>query len=93
MTKNLIVTQISFNINAKCAFSEVRFFYVSISCSLILICWGLNSYGFFPSDFGFGNFFRDDECLKSWCGSPPYAAPEIFEGKEYNGPEVDIWVC
>ena len=47
----------------------------------------------FLSDFGFGNFFREDECLKSYCGSPPYAAPEIFEGKEYNGPEVDIWVC
>lgn len=45
-----------------------------------------------PSDFGFSNLFSRGQLLKTWCGSPPYAAPELFEGKEYDGPKVDIWV-
>ncbi|XP_060090177.1 serine/threonine-protein kinase SIK1 isoform X2 [Heteronotia binoei] len=43
------------------------------------------------ADFGFGNFYKSGEPLSTWCGSPPYAAPEIFEGKEYEGPHLDIW--
>ncbi|XP_052413476.1 serine/threonine-protein kinase SIK2 isoform X2 [Carassius gibelio] len=42
-------------------------------------------------DFGFGNFFRPGEPLTTWCGSPPYAAPEVFEGQQYEGPQLDIW--
>lgn len=45
-----------------------------------------------PADFGFGNFYKSGEPLSTWCGSPPYAAPEVFEGKEYEGPQLDIWV-
>uniref|UniRef100_A0A673MM53 non-specific serine/threonine protein kinase n=1 Tax=Sinocyclocheilus rhinocerous TaxID=307959 RepID=A0A673MM53_9TELE len=41
--------------------------------------------------FGFSNLFSRGQLLKTWCGSPPYAAPELFEGKEYDGPKVDIW--
>lgn len=43
------------------------------------------------ADFGFSNYTNENELLKTWCGSPPYAAPEIFEGKEYEGPAIDIW--
>lgn len=44
------------------------------------------------ADFGFSNYYCQNEMLKTWCGSPPYAAPELFEGKEYCGPPADIWV-
>uniref|UniRef100_W8B381 non-specific serine/threonine protein kinase n=1 Tax=Ceratitis capitata TaxID=7213 RepID=W8B381_CERCA len=43
------------------------------------------------ADFGFSNHFKAGELLATWCGSPPYAAPEVFEGKQYTGPEIDIW--
>ncbi|XP_071177063.1 serine/threonine-protein kinase SIK3-like isoform X2 [Mytilus edulis] len=43
------------------------------------------------ADFGFSNYYNNNCCLKTWCGSPPYAAPELFEGKEYSAPKVDIW--
>jgi serine/threonine protein kinase len=44
------------------------------------------------ADFGFSNYYTPGEQLAPWCGSPPYAAPEVFEGKKYTGPEIDIWV-
>ncbi|KAI8830851.1 hypothetical protein BC829DRAFT_423361 [Chytridium lagenaria] len=43
------------------------------------------------ADFGFSNQFNPGQRLNTWCGSPPYAAPELFQGKEYSGPEVDVW--
>lgn len=43
------------------------------------------------ADFGFSNTFRSDKKLDTFCGSPPYAAPELFLGKKYIGPEVDVW--
>lgn len=44
------------------------------------------------ADFGFSNYYKIGSQLSTWCGSPPYAAPEVFEGKKYTGPEIDIWV-
>ncbi|XP_069745279.1 serine/threonine-protein kinase SIK1 isoform X2 [Narcine bancroftii] len=43
------------------------------------------------ADFGFGTFYKSGELLSTWCGSPPYAAPEVFEGKSYEGPHLDVW--
>ncbi|XP_069969753.1 serine/threonine-protein kinase SIK1 [Penaeus vannamei] len=43
------------------------------------------------ADWGFSNYFSPADTLNTWCGSPPYAAPEVFEGKKYIGPEIDIW--
>nr|CDS28812.2 serine:threonine protein kinase MARK2 [Hymenolepis microstoma] len=43
------------------------------------------------ADFGFSNEFSSDKKLDTFCGSPPYAAPELFEGRKYDGPEVDVW--
>uniref|UniRef100_H3BHP3 non-specific serine/threonine protein kinase n=1 Tax=Latimeria chalumnae TaxID=7897 RepID=H3BHP3_LATCH len=43
------------------------------------------------ADFGFGNFYKAGETLATWCGSPPYAAPEVFEGQQYEGPFIYLF--
>lgn len=45
------------------------------------------------ADFGLGNIMRDGHFLKTSCGSPSYAAPEVLSRKLYAGPEVDVWSC
>lgn len=45
------------------------------------------------ADFGLSNIMTDGNFLKTSCGSPNYAAPEVVGGKLYAGPEVDVWSC
>ena len=41
-------------------------------------------------DFGLGNFFTKGP-LQTSCGSPNYAAPELFLSRRYAGPPIDLW--
>lgn len=45
------------------------------------------------ADFGLSNTMRDGDFLRTSCGSPNYAAPEVISGNLYAGPEVDVWSC
>lgn len=45
------------------------------------------------TDFGLSSAQRDGELMRTSCGSPNYAAPEVITGKLYAGPEVDVWSC
>ncbi|CAH8665439.1 unnamed protein product [Heterobilharzia americana] len=42
-------------------------------------------------DFGFSKCAAPDAALTTFCGSPPYAAPELFVADSYLGPAVDLW--
>lgn len=44
-------------------------------------------------DFGLSNQYKPGEKLKTACGSPCYAAPEMIAGKRYECLNVDIWSC
>lgn len=47
------------------------------------------------ADFGMAAWQSNpqDANLRTSCGSPHYAAPEIINGEAYNGSSADIWSC
>lgn len=44
-------------------------------------------------DFGLSNVYRDGQLLKTACGSPCYAAPEMIAGHHYVPSLCDLWSC
>lgn len=42
-------------------------------------------------DFGLGNTFIAGNYLKTSCGSPCFAAPEIINGVNYDPEKIDMW--
>lgn len=44
-------------------------------------------------DFGLSNSYKHGSLLKTACGSPCYASPEMISGKEYNPLYSDLWSC
>jgi 5'-AMP-activated protein kinase catalytic alpha subunit len=44
-------------------------------------------------DFGLSFLDNGNDLLKTACGSPCYAAPEMIAGKKYKGKSVDVWSC
>ncbi|GLD99787.1 hypothetical protein PINS_up008515 [Pythium insidiosum] len=42
-------------------------------------------------DFGLSNTHDGGRLLRTACGSPCYAAPEMIQGKLYSGPLADLW--
>ncbi|TFK23289.1 Pkinase-domain-containing protein [Coprinopsis marcescibilis] len=42
-------------------------------------------------DFGFTREYERGTFMETFCGTTGYAAPEMLQGKKYQGPEVDVW--
>ena len=44
-------------------------------------------------DFGLSNYCKKNEFLKSSCGSPCFASPEMLSGQPYKGISADLWAA
>lgn len=42
-------------------------------------------------DFGMAALHQNDQKLRTSCGSPHYAAPELLKSKNYRGDKADVW--
>ncbi|KAF3769394.1 hypothetical protein M406DRAFT_44514 [Cryphonectria parasitica EP155] len=42
-------------------------------------------------DFGMAALHQNDQNLRTACGSPHYAAPELLKSKTYRGDKADVW--
>jgi serine/threonine protein kinase len=45
------------------------------------------------ADFGLANLQKNNEYLKTVCGTPNYVAPEVLKQTEYDGFKSDMWSC
>ncbi|CAJ1976027.1 unnamed protein product [Sphenostylis stenocarpa] len=46
------------------------------------------------SDFGLSTYSqKEDELLRTACGTPNYVAPEVLNNKGYVGSTSDVWSC
>ncbi|KAI7892847.1 kinase-like domain-containing protein [Mucor mucedo] len=45
------------------------------------------------ADFGMAAMQPINALLRTSCGSPHYASPEIVRGKRYDGTATDVWSC